>query len=276
MNQPTKGYFCIVQYCPDHARKEVANVGVLLFSPEHGFLEARLDTSNQRVRRFFGSNDIHAKHVRLMKDAFLERIHVEKAEFSGLDDLMTFVQTRANRIILTNPKAVRVMNPNDDLQALYATLVAEPTADDEDMVEHEFSLEERIDHALSVPDLANKIRTGIRIEVPLLKKYVDVPFGFQNGRFNLIQPASFNQAKVSTVKDKACRFAVEGRSLYEHRDAQLGELQLVVVADFEKTGNEGKEAVAELFREYQVKLYTPETLDNLKEEIRQHGKILTA
>ena len=57
MNQPTKGYFCLVQYCPDLARQEVANVGVLLFSPDHDFLEARLVTGNQRVENRAVSTD---------------------------------------------------------------------------------------------------------------------------------------------------------------------------------------------------------------------------
>lgn len=272
MNQPTKGYFCLVQYCPDLARKEVANVGVLLFSPDHGFLEARLDTSNQRVRRFFGSHDIHAMHVRLMKQAFMERIHVEKAEFVGLEDLITFVQTRANRIVLTPPKAVRVTNPNEDLQALYATLVAEPSAHEEVGVEEELPLRKRLDQALLAPDLASRIRTGIKIHVPLLKREVEIPYGFQNGRFNLIQPVAFAQKKISKLRDAACRYAVEGNTLYQHRDPDHGELQLVVVADFQKTGEEGAEAVSELFQEYQVKLYTPETIEALSQEIRIHGK----
>jgi hypothetical protein len=278
MNQPTKGYFCLVQYCPDLARKEVANVGVMLFSPEHGFLEARLDTTNRRVHRFFGSHEIHAKHVKLMKEAFVERIHVERKNFANMEDLCVFVQTRANHIILTPPKAVRVVSPEADLEALYATLVADLAEHEEVVVEPSkaLAIRKRLDQALSSPDLLPKIRTGLRIQVPLMKTQVEIPFGFQNGRFNLIQPASFKQAKVSTVKEAACRYAVEGRSLYEHRDSELGDLQLVVVADFQKTGDEGAEAVTEIFREYQVKLYTAESLDDLKEEIRQHGKILTA
>jgi hypothetical protein len=275
MNQPTKGYFCLVQYCPDLARKEVANVGVLLFSPEHGFLEARLDTSNQRVRRFFGPHDIHAMHVRLMKQAFMERIHVEKAGFVGLEDLITFVQTRANRIILTPPKAVRVTNPNEDLHALYATLVAEPSAHEEEVVQHDRSLRDRLDRVLLRDDLVDKIRTGLRIEVPLLKKQIEIPYGFQNGRFNLIQPVSFAQKRISDLRDKACRYAVEGNTLYHHSDPNLGDLQLVVVADFQKTGEEGVEAVSELFEEYQVKLYTPETVEELGQEIRLHGKVIS-
>jgi len=28
---PTRGYYCIIQYCPDLGRLEAANIGVLLF-----------------------------------------------------------------------------------------------------------------------------------------------------------------------------------------------------------------------------------------------------
>ena len=65
MNHPVKGYFCLVQYCPDLARREVANVGVLLFSPEHDFLEARLVTGNQRVpaNEIVAASQIETLHV---------------------------------------------------------------------------------------------------------------------------------------------------------------------------------------------------------------------
>lgn len=35
-----KGYYSIIQYCPDLSRFEAANVGVLLFCPERAFLKA--------------------------------------------------------------------------------------------------------------------------------------------------------------------------------------------------------------------------------------------
>jgi hypothetical protein len=276
MNHPVKGYFCLVQYCPDLARREVANVGVLLFSPEHAFLEARLASGNHRVRRFFGDHADHYKHVNAMKEAFVERLRVEKREFSSLEDLTLFVTTRANRIILTPPKAVRVVDPVSDLEALYATLVAEPSHK-EQVVEHnlvDLPLRQRLDRVLVMPDLAPKIRTSIRVQVPVLKREVEMPFGYQNGRFNLIQPASFHQATITKVRDAACRLAVEGDSLFQYRDPNLGELQLVVVADFLRTGDEGAAAVKEMFQEYQVKLYTPDTLGALEQEIREHGKVL--
>lgn len=273
MNQPTKGYFCLVQYCPDLARQEVANVGVLLFSPEHDFLEARLVTGNQRVRRFFGEHADHVLHINSMKSALTERLRVEKKAFRNLEDLILFVETRANRIVLTPPKAVRVVDPGKDLDGLFATLVAEPAKLEFALAD--MPLRQRLDQVLVSPDLASKVRTSIRVQVPVLKREVEMPFGFQNGRFNLIQPASFTQASITKVRDAACRFAVEGDSLFQYRDPTLGELQLVVVADFQRTGNEGAAAVKEMFQEYQVKLYTPDTLGDLEQEIRLHGKVLT-
>ena len=276
MNHPVKGYFCLVQYCPDLARREVANVGVLLFSPEHDFLEARLVTGNQRVRRFFGENADHFKHVNAMKEAFTERLRFEKRGFCTLEDLTLFVQTRANRIILTPPKAVRVVNPAKDLEALFATLVAEQDHGEVAGIRElgDLPIRRRLDQVLVMPDLASKILTSIHVRVPVLKREVVMPFGFQNGRFNLIQPVNFIQGSVSKVRDAACRFAVEGDSLYQHTDPNLGDLQLVVVADFRRTGSEGAAAVEELFSEYRVKLYTPDTLGDLEQEIRLHGKVL--
>ncbi len=277
MNHPVKGYFSLVQYCPDLARREVANVGVLLFSPEHDFLEARLVSDNHRVTRFFGKHADHAKHVTAMKEAFTERLRVEKAEFATLEDLSLFVQTRANRIILTPPKAVRVENPESDLEALFATLVADSSSANltEGFELADMPLRKRLNQVLVMPDLIPKIRKSIHVRVPVLKKEVVMPFGFQNGRFNLIQPASFIQGSITKLRDAACRFAVEGDSLYQNPDPNLGELQLIVVADFQRTGRDGAAAVKELFHEYQVKLFTPETLGDLEQEIRLHGKVLS-
>lgn len=272
MNPPVKGYFCLVQYCPDLARREVANVGVLLFSPEHDFLEARLASGTHRVRRFFGEHADHYKHVNTMKEAFTERLRVEKREFKSLEDLTLFVQTRANRIILTPPKAVRVVDPAKDLEALFATLVEEPSKEETLMTT--LPLRSRLDQVLGSADLATKVRQSLRVTVPLLRREVSVPFGYQNGRFNLIQPVSFTQKTMKAITKAATYHAVEGDTLYKHKDPELGALQLVVVGEFRPGDKEGAKAVDEMLSEYEVKLYTPATLGELEKEIREHGKVL--
>ena len=64
-----KGYFSLIQYCPDTARREAANVGVMLLCPEAGFLDIKMATTNHRVRRFFGEEADDYLHLDQMKSA---------------------------------------------------------------------------------------------------------------------------------------------------------------------------------------------------------------
>jgi len=122
----TKGYFCLVQYCPDIARREAANVGVVLFCPELRFIRAKMMKINRRIRKFFGEEADNYQHLNAMKDALAKRLEVEKAEFNVLEDLQHFVETRANKVILTRPNPVKVFDPEQDLAALFKELVDEP------------------------------------------------------------------------------------------------------------------------------------------------------
>ena len=53
--KPEKGYYSVIQYCPDLGRFEAANMGVLLFCPESGFLKSLMSGNNSRIIKFFGS-----------------------------------------------------------------------------------------------------------------------------------------------------------------------------------------------------------------------------
>jgi len=39
---PTKGYYSIVQFCPDLARRETVNISVVLLVPEKDLFEPRM------------------------------------------------------------------------------------------------------------------------------------------------------------------------------------------------------------------------------------------
>src|SRR5438876_1743953 len=121
--KPTKGYYSLIQYCPDVARHEAANLGVLLFCPEFSYLQARLASTNHRVRRFFGEEADQYRHLNAMKAAFEERLQVERSDLINLDSLQVFVETRANKLVLTRLKPVRVFEPEQDLNLLYQQLV---------------------------------------------------------------------------------------------------------------------------------------------------------
>ena len=267
----TKGYYSLVQYCPDIARAESANVGVVLFCPDQGFIQAKMVETNHRTRRFFGEEADNYQHLNAMKDALATRLEVEKAEFGRLEDLQLFVETRANKIILTPPKPVKVFDPQTDLAALFKELVEEPER--QLTARAMLPLRKRLDAVLMDQALKPFLRTDLKVQIPTMKKTLDVPYGFQNGRFNLICPVEFTQNSESRIKNAACIHAVEGLSLFHHPDAQLGAMQLVVVAEFVNATPDTATTVRNIFAESKVLMFTPDALGDLRTEILNCGKL---
>ncbi len=266
---PTTGYYSIIQYCPDPSRVEAANIGVLLFAPKLCFLKARTATGNARIRRFFGAQGHDWRRINSFKQAIEERLEVEQGTIHTLEDLEQFIGRRANRLRITPPRSMRVINPEKDLDDLFRDLVGgRPRS------EQPASFKQYVGAQFARAGLSPKIRTDIQVVVPAFARRVEVPYGFQNGRFNLIQPARFQATDAATVIPTACRYAVEGRSLYESPDAELGELQLVVVGQFPASAAEPKQVVARILAENKVRLYPASNLDRLIDEIRRTGKDL--
>lgn len=122
---PAKGYFSLIQYCPDLGRLEAANVGVLLFCPERSFLKALTTRTNARIRRFFGAEGQDWERINSFKQGIIERIEREGRDVATLDDLQRFIAQRANLIQLTPPRPMKVLDPEADLQALFDEYLGE-------------------------------------------------------------------------------------------------------------------------------------------------------
>jgi hypothetical protein len=107
---------------------ETVNVGVVLFCPEENYIDVQMNPDNERVRRLFGEEEIYDgdENLKFMIDAMQSRIRIEADRFRTLADLEHFVHTRANNIILTSPRWVRVEDPSTELQALFNELVLSP------------------------------------------------------------------------------------------------------------------------------------------------------
>lgn len=82
---PVKGHYSIVQYCPDLARRETVNIGVVLLVPERAFLQTRMVADNERVRHFFGTTGDDAKLLSDFKKSFSARIEAEHGRVATLE-----------------------------------------------------------------------------------------------------------------------------------------------------------------------------------------------
>jgi hypothetical protein len=265
--KPSKGYYCLIQYCPDPTRLEAATIGVLLFCPERAFLKALTARDNRRIRRFFGREGHDLKRIDSFKAAIQERVEVEQPAIQKLEDLEKFIGLRANRIQITPPRTMRVYEPKKDLEKLFKEIVG-----GEHRGGRRRSFPRYVGERLMKAGLRKKLKTHIEVVVPVFNKQVEVPYGFQNGRFNLIQPVRFEAANPDQSLTTACRYAVEGRSLFESQHPQLGPLKLVVVGKFRAKDTQTRADVRRVLTGSQVDLYGTSQLSDLIHEIRTTGK----
>lgn len=120
---PAKGHYCIVQYCPDLARRETVNIGVLLFVPERGFLQTFMAADNERVRHFFGTTGNEANLLSDFKKSFSARIDAERGRVTTLETFQKFIDTRGNQIQLTEPAFVKLRDCQETIDQLFEQLV---------------------------------------------------------------------------------------------------------------------------------------------------------
>ncbi len=166
---------------------------------------------------------------------------------------------------------MKVSNPEKDLDQLFQDLVGGQAR-----VNRGPTLKRYLGRKFEKAGLDKKIQTDIHLKVAISERQIEVPYGFQNGRFNLIQLAGFQATDPEKAKITACRYAVEGQSLYEHPDPRLGELQLIVVGKFGAQHSTSRTGVARILEEHHVRLFAATEVDRLVDEIRRTAKDLPA
>ena len=268
-----KGHYSLIQYCPDPARMEAVNVGVLLFCPELQFLSVVVSRDNRRVQQFFGRKGLDCQQLDLFKRGIEQRVGRESLKIHGLDDLQRFIDSRANLIRITDPIPMRVTDPKTDLATLFGTLVG---GDVEQQRAPKKQFRTVVAERLKRAQLGKKLRETVPVEVPFLKKPVEFPFGFQNGRFNLIQPVSFLAEDPDDAVRKAWSYAAEGESLYEQPHTKFGQLKLIIVGEFHSKRDEARAPIFKLLEKSHVRMVPDDGLDALIHEIMATGKVIDA
>lgn len=270
---PLKAYYSIIQYCPDLSRLEGVNVGVVLYCPDwRSPILVQVTDSTARIRKFFKALVPDSKLVRSEVRGIKARLEREAPYFQTREALEKFFETRGNAIQFTPLRFVKAVHPEKELESLYLRLV-EPAVE-KPQTEHP-TPEDSLGQLESIPDLHPLLLRNVPVSVPALRRTLTVPYGYQNGRFNLLLPESFRRRNITEATDRACRHAIEGRSLYEQPDSRLGELQLCLVADFPPRNRRLQERVEDVLRENHVELITTTEIPDLIEKIRREGKPLT-
>lgn len=247
--KPKRGYYSLIQFCPDPSRLEAVNVGVVLLCPDADFLAARTSAGNRRAEKLVGRGELDRPALNSAKQAIEHRLEVDRASFKSHEDLQAFVNTRGNNLKLTTPRPVKVFDPPRDLDNLFSELVGgrSSTQPAEPVVPQLHEVFQRL-HKEGRAQLTQ------RVDVPVLGRSLRIPYAYQNGVLNLVRPQPFS-AKKAAAMEVAMRLAMEGDLLQRHGQNGQDAKKLIVVSLFPH--NAGEQAIAgqvgQLLHEYHVK-----------------------
>lgn len=268
-----RGFYSLVQYCPDLSRLEVANVGVVLFCAELNYLGVELTQNHTRISRMFGRGQRDLKRLRVVKAGLEERLTSSGNDLRSLDSLNELAALHVNTIRMTRFMPCKVSGtPQVDLKRMYEELVESPK--ESKSVSKPEALKKMLEDRFSVPEVSKRLRRGVKVRIPVLDREEEIPYGYQNGRLNLIAPVVFPK-KPAALEDRAAKYAVEGKSLYDNPDTKLGELQMLVVGHFEPDAPDSIASAKRILDSHDVRLFQVSELSVLEKEIKKRGHVVT-
>jgi len=265
---PTPGYYSVIQYCPDLSRLEAANIGVVLFCPAAGILDAKTSHGNDRIAKFFGRGSFDQQRMNVAKRALEESLRRNIADIRSLEDFQHFVDSRANDLLLTQPRPMKVFNPQTDLSKLYDDLVGGRARREAHRPIHP-----QLETFFNTLAESRRAVLNYPVRIPVLGRTLTVPYAYQNGKLNLVKPHVFSSDE-NPATNAAARLAVEGDLLRKHGLPDVGEVQLIVLPAFQANPANTprvRENVLGLLREYNIRTIKGDEIPQFMDEVQQQA-----
>ncbi len=261
----TRGYYSLIQYCPDPARMEAANIGVFLYCPDMRYFATRFSRNCKRVRQFFGKKSVGAVVLDRLRSNIKARLERAVSGFEGIEGLREFIAREGNEILMTDPRPVAVTVPGLVLTDLFEQLVERSSH------KKHLGLRDRLDEEFRKPEFDDIIAREVIVPVPVFGEMtLTIPFGYMNGRVhdrcNLIQPVTFPHDSGGDLVQRTGRIQLESEFI------QQANMQLVVVGEFPEGRREIANRVAALIRQRGAEFYLADEMQRLIETIRKTAK----
>lgn len=257
-----KGYYSLIQFCPDVSRLEAVNLGVILFCPGSGFLKALTSRSTRRAEKLVGRADLARAALKSARTAIEKRLLVDRESFKSLEDLQRFVDTRGNSLQLTPPRPLKVSSPDEELSRLFNELVGgNVTRDSEPARPPAFQTLQTLFTRLSSEGRA---KLDYEATLPVLGQEFTVPYAYQNGVLNLVKPHQFERNSAKAALD----LAIRGDLIKKHGVNDQQNSRLVVISKFApKCEPDFVRHVDQLFSDYSVKHVPADTVEQFASQV---------
>ena len=261
-----RGFYSVVQYCPNRFRAEAVNVGVVLLCLEPHAVRVRMTGDHARVRNLFAVARPELKNLMLATDGLKSRIENSAGELRTVEDLTAFAASRANDLRLTEPRLAKLENIEGDFERLFFDLVEAQATMTLAVASPAEVLPPRLGEVFYRLQQAKKMWNPGEIIVPVYKRKLEIPYAYRNGVVNLIKPHVFPASR--SAETQAATLAVNGDLIRRHPiDGEQQQLIVVSTQETPKQAREVSEHVEPLFIEYRVRLIRPQLADAFAGEV---------
>lgn len=259
-----QGKYALVQYCPVPERLEYLNIGILLSVPEVNFLQVRFARGQSKIDRIFGRQS--KVYLDAVKESFGVRLRDElsmRPEGGGFEE---FIARRANDVRVSRLLPVMVADPAAAIDKLFDELVGE-----DERVQREPRIRRKLREAFSKHKVDGFLDRPDDVDLPEYGLKISVPYGYQNGCYNLIDGMRLPASSSEGLREAGKR-AMEGGLIWKHFAAGPRK-RLVVVGDFSRQSNEFYHAVHDQFAESNVRLYRLDDMKPLLQDIVENADL---
>jgi hypothetical protein len=257
-----KGFFSIVQFCPDLDRGECVNVGAVLVVPEVSFLGVQFSDDNEGPKQRFGKDAFDDARLAVSKQALKSRLERDGAAWRGPEDLLSFGRKEGNHLLLSSPRVILVKDPTAELNELFQRLVyVEPR-------QRRRSAKVDLKSVFETKLVGVPLQRNLTVSIPEFGNF-EIPYAYRNGRLNLIKPEGF-PVDQHNAEDRANELAVTGHLLAKHPDEAGVERRLVVVGSFEASTSDAlKHRIEFVLKEHEARFVPVDQIDSFVDEIRR-------
>ena len=263
-----RGFYSLVQYCPDRFRAEAVNVGLVLLCVDPHVVRVKMTGKYDRVRKLFAIGKSDLKNLKVSTHGLVCRIEQSAGELRTSEELATFASTRANDLRLTELRLAKLDNIDDDFERLFAQLVEQHSTAELAETSPAEVLPPKLGEVFYRLQQASRIWQPGTITVPIYKRKLEIPYAYRNGVVNLVKPHVFPATK--RAETQAASLAINGDLIQKHSND--GEKQKLIVVSTQETKEQAREItehVAPLFKEYGVRLIRPGDADAFASEVER-------
>jgi hypothetical protein len=272
--------YCLLHYCHDPVTGEFLNIGLVMYNRANKYFNARLLTKYKRISSTFPGLDgeYYRKYVTYLQ-TLLDNLSIKigspqinfKQEWpERLDELLDSILPKDDSSIYFDlPKEGLAKDLNILFEDLYSRLVERYVSDSERTTRHDEDVWNFYKRPLQEQNLLTHLQSHT---ITTSNDTIEFPHGWKNGKWNVLQPLSFDLSTPTYIKKKAREWL--GTAIVLDNSKELSHLYLLLgkpssqQEDLNKAYSQTKDILNVKLKNFSIQLIEEDEAQNFALDIK--------